>query len=200
MPKSVDFDSLLNPATFVQIKTGIAKSGTHFAFCKYKGRGCILSKELIEAVDLSFDAKEYTISKDRVILKKTSSENNLRMFLKVSKKMWYEIGELKKNLIKGIAWKDFDKEIRQAGLLMEEINIGIYGKFLAIRPPYLYLTNKKLHHINMWSGNSIKQDIADDSTLLDYLEKNHNRVICKSFGEEDKVYYRCYLKKLKNSI
>ena len=188
-------------AVFKQIKISTAPSGSAYAFCKYKGRYFYIQKEVIEGLGLKFNSKTYSIDLQKTLYLQTNKEDVYRLLLKVPNGMWIKIKDLKEALSEGINWNTLSEKIINAGLIIEKVE-GQYGQFISIHPPDYYKTDRQRHHVNIYAGKSLKSKWTNEISLLDFIQKNEDVMVFKAFEKKDQNqnYYRCYIKKGKNSI
>jgi len=183
---------------FRKIKTGVTRKGTEFAFCSYKGRGVLIEKEMLEVLGEDFNAKRYKIFSNKIRLKKTSKSSVLKIYLNVEPRLWYQLEGIRSALKEGITWTILKKQLEKTDLDLTEVEGNSYGRFLSIRPSGLYLVNDT-HKINIYPGNSLKNTGMNGLSLMEYIDKNDESLIFKSFKKDDsRVYYRMYLRKYKN--
>lgn len=187
-------------AVFEQIKTGATKSGNQFAFCRYKGRGILISKEIVDQLDLTFDSESYKIGKDKIILTKSDRDKVLILKLRVPPKTWFGLEEVKANLKKGVKWSEIESFLESPTYKVDYVTNKDFGSFLSLKPKKFYAFNDK-HRIHFYPGNSIKNAGGIGEDVKSYIEKNKERLIFRSFEKSDEtVFYRFYLRKVKNSF
>jgi hypothetical protein len=184
---------------FRVMKRGQTQKGKKFVFCQSHGKGILIEEGMAIALELNFTDEVFNIPVDKFYINKTDKEDIYKLFLKVPPSMWYGLENLKIDLEDGIWCRDFQKVVSEAGLDTQEVVHPKFGRFIAVRPSDTYRIDDR-HRINIYPGNSIKNFGLRKLSLLEFIEKYQKRITFKSFTQGDKVYYRFYLRKIKNSF
>ena len=189
--------------TFEPIKFGKTKNGVEYIFCKSNGmgirEGIFIEKRMLDKLGIDTKALFFKITTDKFIVEKTIRGDFYKFHLRVPAKMWYRIKNLKEELEDGIDLETLQEEVVEGKLELKEINNSRFGKFILIQPNEIYLANQA-HQIKFFPGNSIKKSRLEDASLIQYIETNQDRITFKSFSKGEKIYYRFYLRKIKNSF
>jgi len=188
--------------SFTPIKAGVSKTGIEYSFCKSHGmgikEGVFIEKRMLDKLNIDSTSFSYKIGTNQFIIEKTIKGSFYKFHLRVPPKLWFQIDSLKKEFKNGVDWETIKKEVKNVELELEEIKNSRFGNFISIQPIDVYL-RKKIHQIHLYPGKSIKNSSLKELSLLDYIEKNKDRITFKSFSKEDNIFYRFYLRKIKNS-
>jgi hypothetical protein len=184
---------------FKVIKRGQTKAGKKFVFCQSHGKGVLIEESMAKALELNFGDDVFNIPVDKIFINKTDKEDIFKLFLKVPPYMWYGLENLRDDLEDGISYEEFQKAVNEADLETQEVVHSKFGRFIAVRPGDGYRIDDR-HRINIYPGNSVKNFGFGKMSLLEFIEKNKNRLTFKSFEQGDKIYNRFYLRKVKNSF
>ncbi|MDF1868345.1 MAG: hypothetical protein P1U70_26215 [Saprospiraceae bacterium] len=188
--------------TFEPLKIGKTETGVEYIFCKTNGmgirEGIFIEKKMLDKLEIDTKSLFLKIATDKFIVEKTVSGDFYKFYLRVPAKMWFQIKSLKKELEDGIDWETLKEVAKKGNLELKEIKSSRYGSFISILPNDLYSINQE-HKINIYPGNSVKNSGSKNTSLIQYIDKNQDRITFKSFSKGGKVYYRFYLRKVKNS-
>lgn len=188
--------------SFTPIKAGVTETGIEYIFCKSYGmgikEGVFIEKRMLDKLNIDSNSFSYKIGTNQFMIEKTVKGIFYKFHLRVPPKLWFQIEGLKKKFKNGVDWETVKKEVENEELELEEIKNSRFGNFISIQPIDVYLT-KKIHQIHLYPGKSIKDSGMNKLSLLDYIEKNKDRITFKYFSKGDNIFYRFYLRKIKNS-
>lgn len=152
---------------------------------------------MISHFDIKAEDKILTVSKKQYCI--AIADTGFFVRKRLNKKLVDDFKDLKTMMENGISYNKLTDYIENSELNFEALKNKI-GEFLQISYP-IYYANSIKHGIKIYHGNSIKEGVeySDFDQLVDNYE---NRLMVKSFRTKDneKVYYRLYLRKERNVI
>ena len=163
-----------------------------------EGQKIAIEKKVLDLEKISIDTASFKMLPTKYSLNDTGIDQIYFFYLKVPNIVDEQLKKLKTDLIKGISWQVLNRNIQESILDISEADVGEYGKLISINIPAEYKTRNQ-YRINIYPGKSVKNSGFNGLSLLEYIDKNQDRLVFRSFKRKEKpnkLYYRFYLKKI----